>query len=195
MWQSQLSRAHPETTLEVVDRLELAGSVSMVEAHMREREGEDWVAELRRHPRVSEVTSLGVVDGLRVARVLYRGDPFLPLLKRWRLFRHLPVVIREGVARWTLLGSEAAVLRLLHALTSSGVAFQVESIRHTPFPRSAPPLTARQREILRLALQEGYFDVPRRITLSRLAPRIGIATSTLSVTLAVVERKLLQAHA
>lgn len=195
MWQSAISRAHPDATLEVGDRLEIRPGLSMVEAHMRDPEGGDWVAEVRRHPHVTEATSLGLVDGVRVARVVYRSDPFLPLFKRWRLFRQHPVVIRDGEARWTVLGPETAVLRLLRALGRARVGFAIESVRHTPFPRSAPPLTPRQCEVLRFALEEGYFDVPRRISLGRLAPRIGITSSTLSVTLALVERKLLLAHA
>jgi len=38
----------------------------------------------------------------------------------------------------------------------------------------------------------GYFEVPRRVTLTELAERIGVAVSSLSEMLAVVEKKLLQ---
>jgi predicted DNA binding protein len=41
---------------------------------------------------------------------------------------------------------------------------------------------------------EGYFDVPRRISLTRLATKVGVATSTLSVTLALIEKKILEPH-
>jgi hypothetical protein len=53
-------------------------------------------------------------------------------------------------------------------------------------------MTPRQQEILQRALAAGYFDVPRRISLTELAVRIGVATSTLSVTLAVIEKKIVE---
>ncbi len=41
-------------------------------------------------------------------------------------------------------------------------------------------------------MAEGYFEVPRRISLTKLAPKIGVSMSTLSVTLAVIEKKILE---
>ncbi|MDX1748149.1 MAG: helix-turn-helix domain-containing protein, partial [Halobacteriales archaeon] len=41
-------------------------------------------------------------------------------------------------------------------------------------------LSADQREALTLALDEGYFDVPRRINLITIADRLGISDSAAS---------------
>lgn len=41
-------------------------------------------------------------------------------------------------------------------------------------------LTDEQRETLQLALEEGYFDVPRGITLVQLADRLGLSDSAVS---------------
>jgi predicted DNA binding protein len=38
----------------------------------------------------------------------------------------------------------------------------------------------------------GYFDVPRRLSLTELASQLGMAVSSLSEILAVAEKKLLQ---
>ncbi|MGI0054942.1 MAG: helix-turn-helix domain-containing protein [Thermoplasmata archaeon] len=73
--------------------------------------------------------------------------------------------------------------------------FHVESVHHGSLARTPSTLTVRQEEILRRALAEGYFDVPRRISLTALAPKIGVAMSTLSVTLAVIEKKILEPRA
>ncbi len=52
-------------------------------------------------------------------------------------------------------------------------------------------LTKRQREILLGAIEEGYYDFLRRVTLSELVERLGISKSYLSETLMKVESKLL----
>jgi hypothetical protein len=43
-----------------------------------------------------------------------------------------------------------------------------------------PRLTDPQREALALALREGYYDIPRRISLNELAERLGISDSAAS---------------
>ena len=84
---------------------------------------------------------------------------------------------------------------LLEALRSSGVPAEIEAVRPGPLRGLTATLTERQREILRRAVLDGYFEVPRRISLTELARRVGVATSTLSVTIAVIEKKLVESHA
>ena len=48
-------------------------------------------------------------------------------------------------------------------------------------------LTARQRFVFDSAMNEGYWESPRRITLSALAELLGVSKSTLSVQLHKIE--------
>ena len=65
----------------------------------------------------------------------------------------------------------------------AGITVDIESV-HNPGLTSdlkiRYDLTEEQRETLRLALDEGYFDVPRRINLTELAARLGISDSAVS---------------
>lgn len=45
------------------------------------------------------------------------------------------------------------------------------------------PLTARQRELLSLAVERGYYDSPRECTLTELAEAAGVSPSSASATL------------
>ena len=53
-------------------------------------------------------------------------------------------------------------------------------------------LTARQEEILGAALAEGYFEFPRRISLTNLSELVGIRPSTFSEILRGAERRILE---
>lgn len=53
-------------------------------------------------------------------------------------------------------------------------------------------VTARQREILRSALEAGYFDVPRRTTLEELSEEVGISGQALSALLRRGQANLLR---
>lgn len=54
---------------------------------------------------------------------------------------------------------------------------------------SIPP---RRRELLNLALEEGYFEIPRQATLEELADQMGITKTTASTHLRKAERQLVE---
>ncbi|EQD61199.1 Bacterio-opsin activator, HTH domain protein [mine drainage metagenome] len=68
----------------------------------------------------------------------------------------------------------------------------LEAVRHTDPTRASGRLTPHQEDLLKRAMAAGYFEVPRQITLTALSQRLGLAPSTLSETLAKVEKKLLE---
>ena len=61
--------------------------------------------------------------------------------------------------------------------------------------RRAPdvPLTDRQREVVALAADLGYYDVPRTATLEDVAAELGVAASTVSDHLRKAEAALMTA--
>ncbi len=192
IWMRSFSVSHPSTRIEVLDRLEVDRQRVLFEVRIATTEGGSWGEEIRRLPQVAAVELIDATAGEEVYRVLFGGKTFLPLLKRLKLLRHFPFPIQDGVATWTLVGAEGKIRRLLRSLQASRIGVDLESVHQGPLVRIPSSLTPRQRELLRRAIDEGYFDVPRRISLTRLAPRIGVAVSTLSVTLAVIEKKIVE---
>ena len=64
-----------------------------------------------------------------------------------------------------------------------GVTIEIESIHNPGVPRAfsgVSQLTEAQRETLALALQRGYFAVPRETTVVELAEELGISDSAVS---------------
>jgi hypothetical protein len=51
-------------------------------------------------------------------------------------------------------------------------------------------LTDRQQEIFQSAKQTGYFEVPRRVSLTELAAQLAVSKGYLSRALAIVEREM-----
>lgn len=58
-----------------------------------------------------------------------------------------------------------------------------------------PDLTARQREVLLTAIEEGYYEIPRGITTDGLATTVGVERRTAEDHLRRAERKLVEAMA
>lgn len=53
-------------------------------------------------------------------------------------------------------------------------------------------IPARQRELLNLAVREGYFEIPRETTLEEIAEELGITKTTASNHLRKVERQMME---
>lgn len=67
-------------------------------------------------------------------------------------------------------------------VVEKGIDLELEGV-HNPLEASEPPelqLTDEQREALVVALERGYFEVPRETTLVELAEHLGISDSAVS---------------
>jgi len=186
-------RRHPEDEVEAIDWLLLDSDRMILELRIRGPSARDWVPELHRDRRVERVEPLDDgKDGPHVfvtLRLVAGG--FVPLFQKHRVIRRRPYTIRHGVATWTVIGPERRIHAMMRELTRRVPETHLDSIGRIGPPRRSSPLTHRQQQVLQRALEEGYFAVPSRISLTELARRIGISKSTLSTTLATIEHRLL----
>lgn len=93
---------------------------------------------------------------------------------------------------WTLLTSGKRPLRdLIQKMREKG--FEVEILKMVDV-ESKEALTSRQEEIIRIALDKGYFDYPKRISIRELARIFGVSISTLSEILRAGQKKILSSY-
>ena len=98
----------------------------------------------------------------------------------------------DGTTEWTVaFTGREALTELLDRLKNNKV--DVKILRLTSIA-DVESLTSRQRSIVEVALEEGYFDYPRRITLRNLAKKVGVSASTVSEVLRRAEKKILSTY-
>lgn len=97
-----------------------------------------------------------------------------------------PIVITRGVVKAKIHSNSKAINFLMEYLRKVGYPFKI-SRDETNFNG----LTKTQRRILKEAIRHGYYSYPRKITLTKLAEKLGISKSYLSETLQIIESKLL----
>src|SRR5438477_275044 len=101
----------------------------------------------------------------------------------------IPFDIANGCDKWLIISEQSRAKDFYDNLRGRGVDVDiVYSGEYAPESR----LTPRQQEILSIAVQAGYYDYPRRITLTHLAEKLGVAKSTLSQTLMLVESEVVK---
>jgi predicted DNA binding protein len=97
----------------------------------------------------------------------------------------------DGKLEWTLLGSDTMVKNLLAELEKARVVADVLKVSQL---QGQDELTARQDHILQIALEKGYFEFPKKISLRELAKSLQVSPATLSEILRRGQRRVLQEH-
>jgi predicted DNA binding protein len=190
-WLHSLTVAHPDCRVEVLDRLLLTDRLMLTEARLHGPGFHALVSEVERFPAVEQVEILEADASSGLVRVTHRAPDFMALFRRFRILRRFPFWVVGGTATWVVVGTRDKIRQLLRGLFRTVPHVRIEAVQPAISDSTHRLLTRREGELFRRAMSEGYFDVPRRISLTALAGRVNLAKSTLSRTLAVVERKLL----
>ncbi len=101
-----------------------------------------------------------------------------------------PFTLRDGEAAWEITAPRERLSALGEEPDRLGVPFSVERI--TRRAGAEQPLTDTQLELVRTAVEAGYYDTPRECSLTELAETVGIAKSTCSETLHRAEGKIVE---
>ncbi len=93
-------------------------------------------------------------------------------------------------ASWRFIVRRTNDLRqILSKLSQDGVETRIEDV--SPLDQKAT-LTGRQKEIIATAVAQGYFEFPRKVSLTNLSQLVGIKPSTLSEILRSAERRIME---
>ena len=90
----------------------------------------------------------------------------------------LPIDIQDGQASIEVTGSRSHLSELGNQLRNFGLKYDIQRIEAAPSPGKI--LSDRQQELLIAAVESGYYESPRQISLTALAEELGIAKSTCS---------------
>ena len=102
----------------------------------------------------------------------------------------MSAVNKGDKVEWTVLGQDSSCVReLVSELREKG--YTVNLLAGGKYNEDMT-LTSKEEKYLRIAFDQGYYDVPRRTDLDTLCERIGCSKSTLNVSLRNAERKIIR---
>lgn len=98
-----------------------------------------------------------------------------------------PIEIKNGVASIELITERSKIDMFLQELEHMEINYSIKSIgRYQNFPL----LTDIQKNLLNFAYNRGYFEIPRKISLTNLGRELNISASSISETLRRIFKKL-----
>lgn len=101
------------------------------------------------------------------------------------------IQVDDGGIDIDLVGSQNDIAREINEYDTAGMSVLLERISDYNGPRhTLDALTDRQREILQMAYDMGYFDVPRNVSTADVADELQLDSSTVAEHLQRAERNL-----
>ncbi|KOX96879.1 helix-turn-helix domain-containing protein [Halorubrum tropicale] len=146
-------------------------------------------AALREHDRVDRATAVERRGDVRTLRVVGRAPAYLPAARAVGLPIAAAVEVVDGRAAVSVVGDRDRVEAFGRRLAADGVTVGVAATGSDEPERT---LTEAQRELVFEAVKSGYYDTPRRCTLTELAAANDIAKSTCSETLHRAEGRVMR---
>lgn len=191
-WIADVSRKYPEATFEVLTALpEDERGFGLL--RFRSDSVAAILADIRSHGTIEDVSVIQETAAAATIQIVTSKPMLLVAAKRSGIPIEMPVRINDGTATVDVSADHDRLSELGTQLSSMGIDFEVDYIQQRLQPDQL--LTDRQRELLQLAVSMGYYDTPRRCTLTELADEIGLAKSTCSETLHRVEEVVMKTFA
>lgn len=123
-------------------------------------------------------------------RLPFVPPPFRALLTSGNL-PQFPYALEDGWMVCELTSSQARLSQFRDELEETGFTFEVVWVTQSVDP--AELLTDRQRRYVTEAIERGYYDTPRRCSLTDLADELGISKSTASTVIHYAEENIIKA--
>jgi hypothetical protein len=193
-WAGIFTRTHPGLVLRVVEHMPLPkgrGSVLVEIIGLDSAIIRDTLNEIN---SIDEYTILDEFDtGVEALLHIGKGGGgFLRPLMESEAVPKTPFEVLDGWVEWDLIVNQAHARVLVTKLKEGDVTHRIIGFGNTTNHRL---LTVRQREVFDRAVREGYYESPRRITLTALAEMLSVSKSTLCEMIHLIEKHIIEEFA
>ncbi|MDP6725510.1 MAG: helix-turn-helix domain-containing protein, partial [Arenicellales bacterium] len=190
-WAGDISRGNHNITFQIVEHMALSKGRGSVRVLARGRGIQKLKEDLLSHRGIeSALIHDEGSDSIAVNLTISKGGGgFLRPLIESEVLPNTPFEIRDGWVDWIFDTDNSHMKNLIKKMRESGLQHKIHSVSKNGGTRL---LTIRQREIFDLAIEEGYYETPRRITLTNLATKAGISKSTICEITHIIERKIIE---
>lgn len=176
-WIHDVSTENPEATFRVIAVLNGTDTgIALVE--ILAEQPVPIIAQIQGHDEIVDFDLLWKRHDTSMAQIETTSPLLLfPLLKAG-IPLQTPFEVRDGTATWEITTSESRLSEFGTRLEEADISFDAEYIHGEPTDTTSPLLTDRQREVLLSAIEQGYYDTPRRATLTEVSESLEISKAT-----------------
>jgi len=170
-----------------------AGGKGLIEIGHIKEDVNELIEMIRRHPNVEKIELSPSPDGSTIASISCHDKcAACKSLMDSNCFLISASSGKNGFIEWRLLVGEGESLsELMDKLKEYGCNVELKKSTRITKKRL---LTDRQDQIIRIAFDKGYYNIPKKTTIEELAMIINISKSTLAEILQRAEKKVIWQH-
>ena len=186
-WLATFNKKYPELNFHILSNFPIGENSGITSFQIRGSSVKRFSSDFRE--KLAEKTTQILYEGEDLVILNVREvDPWiLNTLVKTELLISYPVLVKEGKIRIEAITNRSKVDRFLTQLKKKDIDAKIERIGYY---YKSTLLTQRQNQVINLAYQKGYFNIPRSISLSEFAKDLNISKSALSETLRRIFKKL-----
>ncbi len=193
LWISEISKKYPNVELDILNFLpyDFEKSIGNAIIEIMHNKIKQIIKEIKIHPSVFEFNFLEQEENKVKFNVKTRDPYLLYGVIKCGVLINFPVRVRKGYAVWKLISTRKRIDDLLTFFEEKEIDFSLLRIGNSPYniDDDKYKLSLEESEILDTAINLGFFEVPRKISLEALANRLGKSKSGLSVLLRKIIKK------
>ncbi len=127
-----------------------------------------------------------------IAAVINNKCPISRIIAESKLFLMSTKPISNNLIEWTLIGLNNTCIRnFIRIIKDRGYSIIRRQITDLD---TEMKLTAKQEQIMRYAIDNGYYEIPKKITIDDICEKFECSKSTLSVITRTAEKKILKMY-
>ncbi|HJL54741.1 MAG: helix-turn-helix domain-containing protein [Candidatus Thalassarchaeaceae archaeon] len=189
-WAGDITRENNNVTIRIREHMPLPRGRGSAQGTVSGDGIDACMESLEGHPGIESVTYFAEEsDRFEFAVTISKGGGgFLRPLIDAEVVPQTPFDARDGWVEWEFSTDHEHVVNLVRNLKESGLPHRIHSLSKDTSSRL---LTVRQREVFDLAVKHGYYESPRRITLTNLAVLAGVSKSTMCELIHLIEKQII----
>jgi predicted DNA binding protein len=186
-WLATFNQKYPELNFQILSNFLIGPNSGITSFQIRGKSVKQFISDFKDSLSNTAFQILFKGEDIVILNVKEVDPWILNNLVKTELLVSYPVLVKEGKIRMEAITSRSKVDRFLAQLKKKGIIAKIERIGYY---YKSTLLTQRQNEIVNLAYQRGFFNIPRTVSLTKFATDLKISKSALSETLRRIFKKL-----
>jgi predicted DNA binding protein len=186
-WLATFNQKYPELNFQILSNFLIGPNSGITSFQIRGKSVKQFISDFKDSLSNTAFQILFKGEDIVILNVKEVDPWILNNLVKTELLISYPVQVKDGKIRMEAITSRSKVDRFLAQLKKKDIATKIERIGYY---YKSTLLTQRQNEIVNLAYQRGFFNIPRTVSLTKFATDLKISKSALSETLRRIFKKL-----
>lgn len=186
-WLATFNKKYPELNFNILSKFLIRENLGIISFQIRGSSITHFISDFKEKLERREYQILYQSEDLVILNIKENNPWILNTLVKTELLISYPVLVKDGKLLIEAITNRSKVDIFLTQLKKRKIKAKIERIGYY---YKLTLLTQRQNEIVNLAYQNGFFNIPRKISLSEFASELKISKSALSETLRRIFKKL-----